>query len=161
MNVVLEGVELRPFDSADLDWVLAAMVDGQRATLSSQRAATTTEERLLADARADFDRYHSRAHGADEVILAWYRGERIGLLWITLQALHQGEGNAWLLAVFVDRRYRRKGLGGRLMRWAEDWAAGKGAKEIWLNVGGGNDQALALYRSRGFEVETMHLGKRL
>jgi ribosomal protein S18 acetylase RimI-like enzyme len=47
------------------------------------------------------------------------------------------------------------------MAHAEAWAREQGAKNLWLNVGGGNEKALALYEAQGFRVETMHLSKKL
>jgi GNAT superfamily N-acetyltransferase len=116
---------------------------------------------MLEEARADLDRYHYRSGGADKLIVALRDGERIGMVWVTMEQLHQDPGSAWLLEVFVDPRYRRGGPARELMDRAEQWAREKGAAEMWLNVGGGNTNALGLYRSQGYSVETMHLSKRL
>lgn len=154
-------MEFRQFDGTDLDWVLAAMVKSLKATLTPQRTEAMTEERLLANARSDFDKYHIRSIGPEMVTLAWSNGKRVGLVWISMDRFNQGEGDAWLLDIYVEPEFRRQGLGRELMRRAEEWAAKHGAMEVWLNVGGGNRTALALYGSQGYEVETMHLCKRL
>ncbi|MBI0584097.1 MAG: GNAT family N-acetyltransferase [Methanomassiliicoccus sp.] len=157
----MDGVTFTDFEDRDTEWVLGAIVAGARATLTPERSGDQSEAMLLERARSDFDRYHHQAKGKDRVILAWHQGKRVGMVWITMEMLYQNPGGAWLLEVFVEPPYRRQGLAGELMAQAEGWAREQGAGEIWLNVGGGNRKALGLYESQGFEVETMHLCKRL
>jgi ribosomal protein S18 acetylase RimI-like enzyme len=158
---MVDGVRYRNFEDADLEWTLLAMVASMRATMTPERSAAKDDRAMLEEARADLDRYHYRSGGADKLIVALRDGERIGMVWVTMEQLHQDPGSAWLLEVFVDPRYRRQGLARELMDRAEQWAREKGAAEMWLNVGGGNTNALGLYRSQGYSVETMHLSKRL
>lgn len=158
---MVDSLLYRDFRDEDLEWVLGAMVASMRATMTPERSAATDDLAMLGEARADFDRYHQRSQGADKLLVASRAGERIGLVWITMEHLYQDPGGAWLLEIFVEPRCRRQGLAGELMKRAEEWARERGARDIWLNVGGGNDKALALYRSQGYGVETMHLSKRL
>jgi GNAT superfamily N-acetyltransferase len=130
VTVELDGVEFRLFQEDDRDWVLGPKVDSLRATLTPRRAATMTVDQMVAGARSDLDKYHFRAKGPDELVLACLNGDRIGLVWIAMEQLHQEDGNAWLLEVYVDPRYRRRGLGGNLIRRAEDLAIHQGAEEI-------------------------------
>jgi GNAT superfamily N-acetyltransferase len=156
-----DGTVYRDFREEDMEWVLQAMVASMRATLIPERSATTDDLALLGNARADFDRYHARSESKDKLIIAVRGGERAGLAWITMERLHQDPGGAWLLEVFVEPRYRRQGLAKKLLDRAERWAREQGAKEIWLNVGGGNSCALGPYRSQGYLVETLHMSKRI
>ncbi len=158
---MVDGVLYRDFEDGDLEWTLLAMVASMRATMTPERSAATGDLAMLGEARSDLDRYHYRSGGADKLIVALRDGERIGMVWVTMERLHQDPGGAWLLEVFVEPRYRRQGLAQELMRRAERWAREQGATEMWLNVGGGNTNALGLYQSQGYIVETMHLSKRL
>ena len=158
---MVDGVLYRDFEDGDLEWTLLAMVASMRATMTPERSATTGDLSMLGEARSDFDRYHFQAKGAEKLIVASRNGERIGLVWITMEQIYQDPGGAWLLEVFVEPRYRRQGLAKELMDRAERWAREQGAKDIWLNVGGKNACALGLYESQGYIVETMHLSKQL
>lgn len=157
----VDGVTFRDYQDEDQEWVLLAMVASTRATIRPERNAEIDDLALLDVARASFDRYHARAKGPDKLIIAWQGERRIGLVWITMEKLNQDPGNAWLLEVFVEPVYRRQGLARMLLGLAEQWARKQGAGCIWLNVGGGNDKAIALYRSIGYDLETMHMSKRL
>jgi ribosomal protein S18 acetylase RimI-like enzyme len=161
MTVTMDAVHYRDFEENDLDWTLQAMVAGMRETKASERLAAADDREMIEEARSDLERYHYRSGGADKLIVALRDGERIGLVWATMERLHQGPGEAWLLEVFVDPRYRRQGLARELLDRAERWARENGAAAMWLNVGGGNVCALGLYRSQGYAMETMHLSKRL
>ena len=47
------------------------------------------------------------------------------------------------------------------MQLAEEWAAGRGAIDVRLNVWAFNQSALALYKELGYEVRSLFLGKAL
>ena len=126
----MEGVTYRDFEDSDLDWVLAALVEGTLATLSPERAAASDRAALTQEARADFDRFHYQAKKPDRIILAWRDGQRIGLVWITMSMpFRDEERKAWLMEVYVVPEARRQGLAKGLMARAEEWARGHGAEE--------------------------------
>lgn len=156
----LDGVVFRDLQDQDLEWVLQAMAASMKATISEDRSATTEGAMLGERARADLDRYHFQAKGEDKFIIAVRASERIGLAWVTMEQLHQDPGAAFLLDIFVEPSHRGNGLGRELLGRAEAWAREKGSNGIWLNVGGGNDAALHLYRSQGYDVATLHMRKR-
>lgn len=58
---------------------------------------------------------------------------------------------AGLFNVAVDPGRRRLGLGRRVSQGMLDWAARAGAEQAYLQVEEGNEAAVALYRSLGFE----------
>lgn len=68
---------------------------------------------------------------------------------------HTGE-----LGVSVDRDYRKRGLGTRMMRVALKEAKRLGIKLVWLQVFSTNIGAIRLYRRLGFRKEA-YLKKRL
>jgi [ribosomal protein S18]-alanine N-acetyltransferase len=64
----------------------------------------------------------------------------------------QHEPSAELEGVFVDRAYRRQGIGGALVGACMEWAAGIGATTVRLEVRASNAAALALYKRYGFST---------
>jgi GNAT superfamily N-acetyltransferase len=63
---------------------------------------------------------------------------------------------AFVIAMWVEPEVRGQGFGAELLEAVTNWAAGKGATVVELDVTETNDIALALYAARGF-VDT---GKR-
>ena len=61
---------------------------------------------------------------------------------------HVGE-----VAIIVSNKWRGQGLGKRLMETAVDWARAVGLTKLSLAVFTGNERAIRLYRSIGFEEE--------
>ena len=59
---------------------------------------------------------------------------------------------AELEALFVERPYRRRGIGGGLIGACIAWAANAGASAIRLEVRASNAAALALYHRHGFSA---------
>lgn len=61
---------------------------------------------------------------------------------------YRGKG-AWIDELFVEPTYRRKGIGTRLLDFAETASLEHGAQSLHLEVNHGNP-AIELYRRRGF-----------
>ncbi len=59
-------------------------------------------------------------------------------------------GRAYFTAAWVDPRYRRRGLGRRLVAAAVDWAAAGGAAHLRLWVDDTNPAAAEFYQTLGF-----------
>jgi GNAT superfamily N-acetyltransferase len=57
---------------------------------------------------------------------------------------------AWLIAVYVDPRWRGWGVGRAVSAGVVDWARGRGAPEVLLHVGDWNDRARRVYEELGF-----------
>jgi len=60
-------------------------------------------------------------------------------------------GEAEILTIAVHPKLGRTGLGWRLMQAALREARGRGGETMFLEVDGGNEAALGLYRKLGFE----------
>jgi len=68
----------------------------------------------------------------------------------------------WANYLAVDPEQRRKGLGGVIMKRAEELLAEVGCPKVNLQVRGGNTAVIDFYRTLGYEVEDVAgLGKRL
>lgn len=57
-----------------------------------------------------------------------------------------------LETLVVDARCRRRGIGGRLLANAADWARARGATEMVLTTWVGNGEAEAFYQRLGYRV---------
>ena len=53
----------------------------------------------------------------------------------------------------IAQQFRRRGVGGELLSRLEASAQAAGATRIWLHVDAENKPAIALYRSRGYELQ--------
>jgi len=135
-------VNVRPFRSVDRDAVIALW-----------------EACGLARPWNDPGRDIERKQGLQpELFLVGFDGE---VLVATVMAGYEGH-RGWVNYLGVDPRHRRKGYGRRMMRAAEEALAALGAPKVNLQVRGGNDEAVAFYRSLGYEIEErVSLGKRI
>lgn len=66
---------------------------------------------------------------------------------------NKNENYVRIIAIVVDARYRKQGIGEKLIEKAEEWAKEKGANKLALNSGNRNerDDAHQFYSRRGFE----------
>ena len=83
-------------------------------------------------------------------------GERIGLLWLHVDALHQ---LVFVYQILVFAPLRGRGHGRALLTAAEDFARQKAARAIALNVFTPNRTAIALYERAGFVAVSQHMAK--
>ncbi|NBU11832.1 MAG: N-acetyltransferase, partial [Proteobacteria bacterium] len=77
----------------------------------------------------------------------------IGYCVSTVSADVRGE----LDSMFVEERFRGRGLGGELIRRSLAWQASMGASSKVVSVAHANEAALALYRRFGFHPRTILL----
>lgn len=59
----------------------------------------------------------------------------------------------WISSFTVRRRYRRAGIGLKMIEAAEAWARNHEAQALQLSLEPGNRAALALYQKMGFEIK--------
>ncbi|MEV7595881.1 GNAT family N-acetyltransferase [Kitasatospora sp. NPDC089797] len=88
-------------------------------------------------------------------------GEAVGTAWIGPDP-RAGAGastSAWLYHLRVRPGLRRRGYGAAILAAAERLVAEEGMTDLALNVFGGNEAAIALYRRSGYGVSSMYLSK--
>ena len=64
----------------------------------------------------------------------------------------QEEGRIHLFHIYVDKEYRRKGIGKKLILKAEEQGKKTKAKALTLNIVSGNSEAVVLYEKMGFKL---------
>ena len=61
-----------------------------------------------------------------------------------------GAGEAHVLNVCIDERFRCRGIGGALLEHLLEFAKGLGVQDVFLEVRPSNTVAIRLYQSHGF-----------
>ncbi|MEC7927457.1 MAG: GNAT family N-acetyltransferase [Candidatus Neomarinimicrobiota bacterium] len=64
----------------------------------------------------------------------------------------QEEGRIHLFHIYVDKEYRRNGIGEKLILKAEEQGKKTKAKALTLNIVSGNSEAVELYEKMGFKL---------
>lgn len=72
-----------------------------------------------------------------------------------------GELDAYIGELVVREGHEKQGVGTRLVRRAELWAAERGLRRIRLSTGAANAAALHLYDALGYQREDVTLSKRV
>ncbi len=83
-----------------------------------------------------------------KVLVAESNGEVVGFA-----IAYRGRSKAYIDYLAVDPRYRRLGIGSRLLRELEVLLASEGAEEVGLSVKDNNMQALQFYIKNGYVVK--------
>jgi ribosomal protein S18 acetylase RimI-like enzyme len=133
---------------AELDAVVALVNSAYRG--DSSRAGWTTEADYLDGQRTDVEtlRADLASHPGAVVLVMREKpdGELLGSVW--LEPNHDG---AWHLGMLTVRpTLQSQGLGRTLLREAESFAAGRGARQIRLSVFDIRDTLVAWYERQGF-----------
>lgn len=155
-------IVIREANEDDWDWIFIGMVESAFLTLHPRRRADIDRAALEKRVKADIDKYHTHAERPEQAYIAELNGQRAGLIWIGVTPWNdEPVKTTWLLDIFVVREHRGKGIAKLMMAKAEEWSRQHGGKEMWLNAGWFNEDALGLYRRLGFDIETVHMSKSL
>lgn len=119
---------------------LADAPDAFGQTVGQIRIRPSTEWRQSA-------RQAAQGHGR-----SWYIAESDGLAVGIVQGRRRPPGTLLVFSMWVDDRYRRRGIGRKLIERAEAWASEWDAVETVLWVLQANAKAIDFYRDLGFEV---------
>ena len=101
----------------------------------------------------DIERQLAQAgRGSDAAVLVADSATDGVIGWVHIRALHllTRDACAELGGLVVDAAWRGRGIGGRLMAAAEDWARRRGLDTLRLRSNVIRDEAHAFYRGRGF-----------
>ena len=133
-------MKIRPFEPRDRD-----------AVIELWRACELT--RPWNDPGRDIERKQAVQ---PELFLLGFDGD---VLIATVMAGYEGH-RGWVNYLGVAPHHRRKGHGRVMMHAGEEALAAMGAPKVNLQVRAGNDEAVAFYRSLGYEIEEIvSLGK--
>jgi len=151
---------------------LRRMTPAEYRTATERREAETARE-LAAFLPAELARERARegtarflpdgpdTAGHHLVVAEDATGRAVGDAWIGPDPRQSvgGTAAAWLYDLHVRPEVRRQGFGSAILRAAEQLTAREGWTALGLNVFGGNEAAIALYRANGYRVDAMSLRK--
>jgi ribosomal protein S18 acetylase RimI-like enzyme len=82
----------------------------------------------------------------------------VGYIVLTLGYSFEYHGrDAFVDELYVEQRYRRRGIGRETMKFVEEQARTMGVTALHLEVDHGNDPALELYQRAGYQDHDRHL----
>lgn len=139
---------IRPFWNADGPRVRDLVIEVNR-LLSPPDLRDAFEayiERALADEIDRIDAYYAEHGGGFWV--AMLRGGLVGTFGLERASADAIE----LRRMYVDPQARRRGIGRRMLRYAEDECRRRGIKRLELSTAEIQAEALALYRSAGYRL---------
>ncbi|MGO4869468.1 MAG: GNAT family acetyltransferase [Roseiarcus sp.] len=84
--------------------------------------------------------------GPSSTVIAARAGARLAATVMVGWDGHRG----WIYYLAVARDFRRRGIGGRMVRAAEDWLVARDAPKLNLLVRAENDAVLGFYESLGY-----------
>ena len=100
--------------------------------------------------------------GSDPVFLAVADGQVLGLVALHIcRMLQYAKPVMRVTALVVDGRARRRSIGQRLMRHAEQLATAAGCEAVELTSAVGRVDAHAFYRSLGYDANSLRFRKTL
>ena len=124
------------------------------------RAGTWTAEQAEQRAAEETDGF--LPDGADTegmaLLVGETDGEVVGLVWVGPAPAERA--GWWIYDIEVVPAQRGRGFGRALLKAAEREAQRRGGHSIGLNVFGGNDVAIGLYESAGYQVAAIQMQKR-
>lgn len=85
----------------------------------------------------------------------------LGRAWIALDHPRGTPDCAFLYDIEIDEPHRGRGFGRQLLAAVERAAREAGANRLELNVFGGNERAIGLYASSGYDLVTQQMRKQL
>jgi ribosomal protein S18 acetylase RimI-like enzyme len=140
------GVSIRAFRLSDYDRVMELWAEGGLPLKPLGRDSRESIARQLARPQVHF-----------LVAEAEEGGRVVG----TVLATHDGR-KGWINRVAVDASLRRRGLGARLVRAAENWLSSEGMDILACLIEEGNDVSMAVFASLGYtkHPEIIYFAKR-
>lgn len=161
------AITIRLAVSEDADGIARTFLQSAEyhARLDPERYLTPAVEAISARYREG--RQHLPDAGADGITLvAELSGEIVGFIDARLErspdAMHREIIYCHVAEIAVSGRHQNQGIGGRLLRAAEDWGRRQGAEFACLEYHAANTRASAFYQQRmGYCVASITAIKRL
>jgi ribosomal protein S18 acetylase RimI-like enzyme len=160
-------ITIRPAVSEDADGIAGTFLESAEyhAQLDPERYSPPALETISARYREG--RQHSpEARGESITLVAEFSGEIVGFIDARLERspdpMHREMIYCHVAEIAVRSRHRNQGIGGLLLRAAEDWGRRQGAKFASLEYHAANKAASLFYeRHMGYYVASITVIKRL
>jgi GNAT superfamily N-acetyltransferase len=150
---VRRAVAVRPATAGDRGFVLATarrLADFGPPPWRSVEDVVRREQRALAE-------FFDRPEPSSALYVATRGDEPLGFIFLTTaDDYFTGEHVGHVDIIAVEERGEGQGVGGALMREAEQWGRARGYRRLTLNVFDRNDRARRIYEHLGWRPETLH-----
>lgn len=154
---------IEPAAPSDWPWIVRGEVEIACAKLGPERRQEADRQTVAARTAQRVAKVRMDIGFPNQAFVARTEGGTLaGFVWVA--KTHNdftGRLEASLLNQYVAESYRGQGLGHRLMETAEQWARRQGLPRISLSVGAHNTIGQRLYKSLGYQVETLRMTKEL
>jgi ribosomal protein S18 acetylase RimI-like enzyme len=151
------SVIIRPLKESDKDFILTLsdrFTDFELMKWRDMDAMKDAQFRLLKDVLLSKDENDDFFVAEDEGIL--------GFLHVTKNTdFFTGEEQGYISSVVVTKAGEGKGIGKKLMQYAEEWAKSKGYKQLVLNVFSNNERAVNFYSYLDYKPEVIKMVKEI
>jgi GNAT superfamily N-acetyltransferase len=161
------AIEIRPALPEDADGIARTFLESAEyhAELDPERYSTPTVETISARYR-EGRQHPAQAGGEVMTLVAELSGEIVGFIDARLErssdAMHREMTYCHIAEIAVRRGHWNQGIGGRLLRAAEEWGHRLGAKFASLEYHAANTRASVFYQEHmGYRVASMTAIKRL
>ncbi|HVT32380.1 MAG TPA: GNAT family N-acetyltransferase [Rhodanobacteraceae bacterium] len=152
------AVRIRPADAGDTAFILALVPRFVAFELPSWRDPEESADGV----RRDLARHLAERPDGSHVFVAEAEGIRAGFVHLASTIdFFTGAPNCHISDLAVATDYDGRGVGSRLLAFAEDWARSNRCRFVTLGVFPGNARARALYERHGYGVELLRMVKPL
>ena len=153
---VARALSVRPATQEDRQFVLATarrLADFGPPPWRSVEEVVLREQRALAE-------FFDRPEPGSALYVAARGDEPLGFIFLnTRDDYFTSEKVGHVDIIAVEERGEGQGVGGALMREAEQWGKSRGYRRLTLNVFDRNDRARRIYEHLGWRPETVHYVK--
>jgi ribosomal protein S18 acetylase RimI-like enzyme len=160
-------ITIRPAVSEDADAIARTYVESAEyhAGLDPERYSVPAVDTISARYR-EGRQQPPGARGEGITLVAECSGEVVGFIDARLEqspdAMHREMTYCHISEIAITREHQNQGIGGRLLRAAEDWGRGQGAQFASLEYHAANTRAGSFYQQRmGYRVAAVTAIKRL
>lgn len=151
------NVSIRPMADSDKEFIQTLsdrFTDFELMKWRDLDAMKEAQFRLLSSALTNKNENDDFFVAEDETIL--------GFLHVTKNTdFFTGEEQGYISSVVVTKNGEGKGIGKKLMQYAEEWAKSKGYKQLVLNVFSNNERAVNFYSYLDYKPEVIKMVKEL
>ena len=154
-------LHIRRAEDRDIPWILQSTIETARSDIPLDEKdlleGLDWESTFKSSAKAVMDDPGTEVYVAEGV-----GGERMGYLVVgCAKTMFTPLEFGFVYDIYVEERFRRRGVGKRLLQLAEDFCRKRGLKKLKLEVSANNRPGLTLYNSSGFSPERVFMGKRV
>lgn len=159
-NRIADGFTLREMTPEDRNYVQKCITESVLSSVSEEQAALADYwiGPIVSISMDNIDRKVM----SDEIYILTDGKKNCGMLWLGVSNdQFTCDVTGYILGIYIEPEFRRRGLASALIGYAEKWCDEKGYLSLTLNVSRENSSAEALYMKSGFGVQTSVMKKQL